>query len=109
MHGEDLREQVDKDQLVSQVKTDFQSANLDAPTRAILEFAEKVTLAAYTVQPSDLDLLRSHGLDDETIFDVVEVVAFFNAINRIADALGIELENFLDTVDLPSVPAAGGK
>lgn len=80
---------------------------MDAPTRAILEFAEKVTLAAYTVQPSDLDLLRFHDLDDETIFDVVEVVAFFNAINRIADALGIELEDFLETTDLPSVPAAG--
>ena len=101
MHGEDLREQVNEDQLVSQVKTDFRSANLDATTRAILEFAEKVTLAAYTVQPSDLDLLRSHGLDDETIFDVVEVVGLFNSINRIADALGIELEDFLDTAEIP--------
>ena len=72
-----------------------------------MEFAEKVTLAAYTVQPSDLDLLRSHGLDDETIFDVVEVVGFFNAINRIADALGVELEDFLDATDLPLVPATG--
>ncbi len=75
--------------------------------RAILDFAEKVTLAAYTVQPSDLDLLRSHGLDDETIFDVVEIVGFFNSINRIADALGVELEDFLDVADLPSQPAAG--
>ncbi|MYE90948.1 peroxidase [Candidatus Poribacteria bacterium] len=109
MHGEDLREQVNEDQLVSQVKTDFRSANLDATTRAILEFAEKVTVAAYTVQPSDLDLLRSHGLDDETIFDVVEVVGLFNSINRIADALGIELEDFLDTADLPSVSTVGNK
>ena len=106
-HGEDLREQVDEDQLVRQIKMDFRSANLDATTRAILEFAEKVTLAAYTVQPSDLDLLRSHGLDDETIFDVVEIVGFFNSINRIADALGVELEDFLDTADLPSALAAG--
>ena len=108
-HGEDLREQVHEDQLVRQIKTDFRSANLDATTRAILEFAEKVTLAAYTVQPSDLDLLRSHGLDDETIFDVVEIVGFFNSINRIADALGIELEGFLDMADLPSARAAGGE
>ena len=106
-HGEDLREQVNEDQLIRQIKTDFRSANLDTTTRAILEFAEKVTLAAYTVQPSDLDLLRSHGLDDETIFDVVEIVGFFNSINRIAGALGVELEDFLDTADLPSVPAAG--
>ena len=74
--------------------------------RVILEFAEKVTLTAYTIQPSDLDLLGSHGLDDETIFDVVEVVGFFNSINRIADALGVELEDFLDKADLPLIPAA---
>ena len=108
-HGEDLREQVNEDQLVSQIKTDFRSADLDATTRAILEFAEKVTLAAYTVRPSDLDLLRSHGLDDETIFDVVEVVGFFNSINRIAGALGVELDNFLDTADLPSASTVGNK
>lgn len=108
-HGEDLREQVNEDQLVSQIKTDFRSADLDATTRAILEFAEKVTVAAYTVQPSDLDLLRSHGLDDETIFDVVEVVGFFNSINRIAGALGVELDDFLDTADLPSVSTVGNK
>ena len=72
-----------------------------------MEFAEKVTVAAYTVQPSHLDLLRSHGLDDETIFDVVEIVGFFNSVNRIADALGIELEDFLDTVDLSSALVAG--
>ena len=107
-HSEDLREQVNEDQLVRRIKTDFRSANLDATTRAILEFAQKVTVAAYTVQPSDLDLLRSHGLDDETIFDVVEITGFFNSINRIADALGIELEDFLDTADLPSTTAAGG-
>jgi len=106
VHGEDLREQVDEDQLVSQIKTDFHSADLDATTRAILEFAEKVTLAAYTVQPSDLDLLRSHGLEDETIFNVVEVVGFFNSVNRIAGALGVVLEDFLDTADLPSAPVA---
>lgn len=107
VHGEDLREQVNEDELVHQIKTDFRAANLDPTMRAILEFAEKVTLAAYTVQPSDLDLLRSHGLDDETIFDVVEIVGFFNYINRIGDALGVELEDFFDAADLPSRPAAG--
>ena len=106
-HGEDLREQVNADRLVRQIKTDFRSAPLDPVTRAILEFAEQVTLAAYTIQPSDLDLLRSYGLDDETIFDVVEIVGFFNSINRIADALGVELEAFLGTANLPSAPVAG--
>ena len=37
-------------------------------------------------------MLRSHGLDDETIFDVVEIVGFFSYINQIVDALGVALD-----------------
>ena len=40
----------------------------------------------------DLDTLRKHGLTDRDILDAVEVIAYFNYINRIADALGIDPE-----------------
>ncbi len=36
--------------------------------------------------------LRSHGLSDRDILDAVEVISYFNYINRIADALGIDPE-----------------
>ena len=100
-HAEDLRVQVQDEQLAQAIKTDFHAATLDATTQAILEFAEKVTVAAYKVQPSDLEQLRAHGLSDEAIFEVVEVVGFFNSVNRIADALGVELEDFISQADLP--------
>jgi alkylhydroperoxidase family enzyme len=36
--------------------------------------------------------LHGHGLDDPAIHDAIQVVAYFNYINRIADAVGVEDE-----------------
>ena len=45
--------------------------------------------------PADLDALRSAGLDDRAIHDAAQVIAYFNYINRVADSLGVEPENFI--------------
>lgn len=71
-------------------------ADIDETTKAILEFAVKGTKAAPTITPADLDHLRSYGLTDEALFAIVEIVGFFNYVNRIADAFGIELDDFLE-------------
>ncbi len=39
-----------------------------------------------------MDELRRHGFDDVAITDAVQVIAYFNYINRIADCLGVDLE-----------------
>ena len=44
-----------------------------------------------------LETLRLHGLSDRDILDAVEVIAYFNYINRIADALGIDPEPEMQT------------
>lgn len=44
------------------------------------------------MEPTDLDRLRRVGLSDRDILDAVQVVAYFNYINRIADALGVDPE-----------------
>lgn len=46
--------------------------------------------------PADLDTLRAQGLDDTAIHDATQVIAYFNYITRIADALGVEPESFID-------------
>lgn len=56
------------------------------------EYAEKLTFHPSEMTAEDLVPLRSAGLDDRDILDVVEVIAYFNYINRVADALGIDPE-----------------
>ena len=63
--------------------------------RRIAEFAEKVTHASADVDESDVAGLRAAGWSDVAIHDATQVIAYFNYINRIADALGVEPEENL--------------
>lgn len=47
------------------------------------------------MSPADLDLLRAQGFDDRAIHDATQVISYFNYINRVADALGVEPETFI--------------
>jgi len=46
--------------------------------------------------PADLDVLRAHAFDDEAITIATQVVGYFNYINRVADALGVDDEDWFD-------------
>ena len=43
----------------------------------------------------DIRELRRRGFDNEEILDIVQIVAYFNYINRVAHALGVEPESFI--------------
>ncbi len=49
----------------------------------------------------DVETLRAAGWDDRAIHDATQVCAYFNYINRIADALGVEMEDWLDAAGRP--------
>jgi alkylhydroperoxidase family enzyme len=51
-----------------------------------------VTLEPAKVSSADIDALRAHGWSDAAIHDALQVISYFNYINRIADAVGIEDE-----------------
>lgn len=78
--------------MVEAIKNDYRTAELDDATRAVLDFVVKLTRSPGDMKPPDLDVLRHHGLNDLAIHDVVQVAAYFNYINRIADGLGVDLE-----------------
>ena len=64
----------------------------DPRLRALSAFAVKLTHSPASVGREDVDALRPHGLDDAGIHDAIQVIAYFNYINRVADAVGIEDE-----------------
>ena len=68
---------------------DYREADLDPRTRALCDYARKLSLAPATVGAGDADALRAYGLDDATIHDAIQVIAYFNYINRVADGVGI--------------------
>ena len=83
------------DSYVHAVAGDWRAAALPLADRALCEFASKLTLRQHMMTPADLDGLRQHGFDDRAIHDAVQVISYFNYITRVADALGVEREDFI--------------
>ncbi|MCB9913789.1 MAG: peroxidase [Planctomycetes bacterium] len=71
---------------------DWRAADLDAPTRALCAYAEKLTRTPAAMTAGDVEALRAHGFDDHAIHDAIQVVSYFNYINRVADAVHVDLE-----------------
>jgi len=74
------------------VKHNYEFAKLSPRQKALAKFAEQVTRTPSAGRAQDLETLRLHGLTDRDILDAVEVISYFNYINRVADALGIDPE-----------------
>jgi uncharacterized peroxidase-related enzyme len=71
---------------------DWRTAELPEVDRALCDLAERMTRAPASLNESDVQALRAVGLDDAAIHHAVQVIAYFNYINRVADALGVDLE-----------------
>jgi len=63
---------------------------LDDPDRAIMAFAEQVVADATAITQADVDELRTHGLTDEEIFDVVLAATIRCFFSKTLDALGVQ-------------------
>lgn len=60
-----------------------------------MAFAEKVTRTPNQMSQQDIRDLRRAGFADQDIHDIVQIAAYFNYINRVADALGVPPEDFM--------------
>jgi hypothetical protein len=67
---------------------------LDEQEKVMLAFVTKMTLDSKSITEPDLQRLRGAGFDDVQILEVVQLAGWFNCITRIADALGIEVEDW---------------
>ncbi|WP_420011684.1 peroxidase-related enzyme [Tateyamaria sp.] len=89
-HGSAVRQLSGDPALGEALVMNWRVANVTERQRAMLMMAEKITLASATIEESDRQALRDHGLSDRDIWDVINVAAFFNMSNRVASATAMQ-------------------
>jgi alkylhydroperoxidase family enzyme len=58
----------------------------------MVDYVVKLTRDATRVGKDDHERLRAAGFDDKAILQITLIAAWFNYINRVADALGVGRE-----------------
>jgi uncharacterized peroxidase-related enzyme len=95
-HGPRLAKALGDESLARAVARDYREANLTARDRVMLDAAVALTCEPSERKSEDVERLREYGFDDAAILALVEIAAYYNFVNRIASALGVELEDGLE-------------
>lgn len=78
--------------LVAALTRDYRTAPLSESDKAMLDYVVKLTRDATQIGREDHERLRAAGFDDVGILQITLIAAWFNYINRVADALGVGRE-----------------
>ena len=90
-HGALLRIYEKKPLVADQVAINYRKATDITPRqRAMLDFAMKVCERSHEINDDDFAPLHAHGFDDEDIWDIAAITAFFGLSNRIASFSGMQ-------------------
>ena len=92
-HGAGLRRLLNDEAKAVAIARDYTEADLSPRERAILDYAVKLTMDPRAMSESDVQTLRDAGLGDAAILDACQVTCYYNYVNRLADGLGVELED----------------
>ena len=88
-HGAILRIYEKKPLVADQVAVNYRKADISPRQRAMLDFAMKVCTDSDKVEDADFAALHAHGFDDEDIWDITAITAFFGLSNRMASVTGM--------------------
>ena len=88
-HGAILRIYEKKPLVADQVAINHRKADITPRQRAMLDFAMKVCTDSDKVEDADFAALHAHGFDDEDIWDITAITAFFGLSNRMASVTGM--------------------
>ncbi len=88
-HGAILRVYEKKPLLADQLAVNYLKADITPRQRAMLDFAMQVCTDSAALDEADFDALRAHGFDDEDIWDIGAITAFFGLSNRMANLSGM--------------------
>jgi uncharacterized peroxidase-related enzyme len=80
------------EELVQALQTDYTTAPITEPDRAMLDYVVQLTKDATKITEQHHERLRAVGFDDRAILQITLIASWFNYINRVADALGVGRE-----------------
>ena len=78
------------------LSADWRHANLTDKQHAMLAYAEKLTRAPGEMTRDDVEALKTAGFTEPDILDINQITGYFAYVNRLADGLGVPLEDFWD-------------
>lgn len=84
-HGAILRIRAKDPLIADQVAINYRKADISERQKAMLDFAVKVSASAHLVGEADFAALKAHGFDEEDIWDIAAIAAFFGMSNRLAN------------------------
>jgi uncharacterized peroxidase-related enzyme len=94
-HRRGLRRLLRDDDLAQRIEDDFETAGLSDKRLAMLRYALKLSMSSKSVDKSDVENMRQVGFSDTDILHIAEVTGYYAYANRIADGLGIPLEDWI--------------
>jgi uncharacterized peroxidase-related enzyme len=92
-HGAALHLLTKDEVLVETLKRNYKAAKVDEKTMAMLDYAVKLTEKPTNIKEADVALLKEIGCTDREILDLCQITSYFNFVNRLAEGLGVQLED----------------
>jgi len=84
-HGAILRIRAKNPLIADQVAVNYRKADITPRQKAMLDFALKVSREAENIEEDDIDALKAHGFEEEDVWDIAAIAAFFAMSNRLAN------------------------
>lgn len=94
-HGAGLLRITNDRALAGALKSGLDSPSLDLAERTMLDYARKLTVSPKDVNENDIRSLRESGFSDAEILAINAATAYMNFVNRVAQGLGVGLEDQL--------------
>ena len=88
-HGAILRIRAKDPLIADQIVANYRKADITVKQRVMLDFALKVAKEANAVGEADFELLRSHGFNDDDIWDITAITGLFGFSNRMANVMSL--------------------
>jgi uncharacterized peroxidase-related enzyme len=88
-HGAILRIRAKNPQIADQIAINYRKADITPRQKAMLDFAMKVSRAAEEISEQDFADISRHGFNDDDIWDIAAISAFFALSNRMANVTGM--------------------